>query len=169
MLHVGAPQFGKFLFDQNVNRKVSPISRLGIQDATATTCVRIAFKAFEVGIPFDFGARGYPMNGTLATSQKENIDAMQMWDGNPFVHYNIKKINNHYRMQKKVAREQCPTCKSRYINARCTFKLCSKCCVDGTTEGGACRVKSHHGAKETRDAMGAAAAAEAEAEGGVVV
>ena len=95
-----------------------------------------------------------------------------MWDGNPFVHYNIKKINNHYRKQKKVAREQCKnTCKSRYINgARCTFtkELCSKCCVDRTTEGGACRVKSHRGAKETRDAMGAAAEAEAEGDGGVV-
>ena len=75
-LHV-APQFWKFLFDQNINRKVSPISRLGIQNATATTCVRIAFKAFEMGIPFDFGARGDPTNRTLATrSQKEKIDAM---------------------------------------------------------------------------------------------
>ena len=54
-LHV-APQFWKFLFDQNVNRKVSPISRLGVQNATATTCVRIAFKGFEMGIPFEFGA-----------------------------------------------------------------------------------------------------------------
>ena len=35
-LHV-APQFWIFLFDPNVNRKVSPISRLGIQNATATT------------------------------------------------------------------------------------------------------------------------------------
>ena len=94
---------------------------------------------------------GIPTNGTLATSQKEKIDAMEMWDGNPFVHYNIKKINNHYRMQKKVAREQCPTCKSRYINARCTFKLCSKCCVERTTEGGPCRVKTHRIAKERRD------------------
>ena len=133
--------------------------------------MRIAFKATHFDL---FGAtRGEdPRNGTLATSQKEKIDArMQMWDSNPFVHYNIKKINNHYSMQKQVAREQCTTCKSRYINARCTFKLCSKCCVDRTTEGGACRVKSHHGAKETRDAIGAAAEAEAEpaeAEGGVV-
>ena len=137
-LHV-APQFlWKFLFDQNVNRKVSPISMLGVQNAT---CVRIAFKAFEMGIPFEFGAGGDPTNGTLATSQKEKIDAMQMWDGNPsFVHdYNIKKINNHYRMQKKVAREQCTKCKSRYINSRCTLKLCSQCCVERTTNGGPCR------------------------------
>ena len=110
-----------------------------------------------MGIPFDFGAGGSPINGTLATSQKEKIDAMQMWDGNPsFVHdYNIKKINNHYRMQKKVAKEQFTKCKSRYIsNSRCTFKLCSKCCVDRTTEGGPCRVKAHCIAKEKRDAMG---------------
>ena len=70
---------------------MSPISRLGVQNATATTCVRIAFKGFEMGIPFEFGAGGDPTNRTLATSQKEKIDAMQMWDGNPFVHYNIKK------------------------------------------------------------------------------
>ena len=85
-LHV-APQFWKFLFDQNViNRnKVSPISRLGVQNLTSTKCVRIAFDAlFEMGIPFEFGAGGDPItNGTpLATSQKEKIDVMQqeMWD-----------------------------------------------------------------------------------------
>ena len=56
--------------------------------------MRIAFKAFEMGsIPFDFGGRGRSNEqNTRATSQKEKIDAMQlMWDGNPFVHYNIKK------------------------------------------------------------------------------
>ena len=72
-------------------------------------------------------------------------------------------------MQKKVAREQCPTCKSRYINARCTFKLCSKCCVERTTEGGPCRVKTHRIAKEKRDAMGKGAEAEVEGEDGGVV
>ena len=93
-----------------------------------------------------------------------------MWDGNPFVHYNIKKIDNHYRMQKKVAREQCTKCKSRYINSRCTFKLCSKCCVARkTAEGGPCRVKSHRDAKERRDAMGEGTEAEAEGEDGGVV
>ena len=68
---------------------MSPISRLGIQNTIATSCVRIAFKAFEMSIPFDFGAcGGDPKNGTLATSQKEKIGdhVMQMWDGNPFVH-----------------------------------------------------------------------------------
>ena len=72
-------------------------------------------------------------------------------------------------MQKKVAREQCTKCKSRYINSRCNFKLCSKCCVERATEGGPCRVKSHCDVKERRrDAMGEGAEAEAEAEDGVV-
>ena len=116
---------------RNFGKVSPPISRLGIQNATATTCARIPFKAFEMGIVFDFGAGGDPTNGTLAMSLKEKIDAMQMWDGNPFVHYNIKKINNdHYIMQKKVAREQeqwCTTCKLySHMVLACTFKLCSK-------------------------------------------
>ena len=68
-LHI-ASQFRKFLFDQNLNRKVSPISRIEIQNETATTCVRIYFRAFEMGIPFEFGTGGDPTNGTLTTSQK---------------------------------------------------------------------------------------------------
>ena len=91
-----------------------------------------------------------------------------MWDNNPFVHYNIKNINNHYRIQKKVSREQCATCKSRCINSKCTFKLCSKCCVEQTAEGGQGRVKSHRAAKERRDAMGEGAEAEAKGDSNVV-
>ena len=45
-----------------------------------------------------------------------------------------------------------------------------KCCVERTTEGGPCRVKSHRDAKERRDAiMGEGAEAEAEGEDGGVV
>ena len=165
-----APQFWKCLFDKKkLNRKVSSISRIGVQNETATTCVRIGFKEFEIGIPFEFGTGGDPTNRTLSTSQKKKIDAMKMWDDNPFVNYNIKNINNNYIIQKKVAREQCPTCKSRHINASFTFKLCSKCCVDRTTEVGPCRVKTHFISKERRDEMGEGAEDEAEGEDGGVV
>ena len=63
-----------------------------MQHANTTTCVRVAFKAFEIGVPFEFGTGGGPTDCTLAKIQKKKIDEMEMWENNPFVHYNIKII-----------------------------------------------------------------------------
>ena len=69
--------------------------------------MRIAFKAFEMGILFDFVTGGDPTSGTLANSQKQKIDAIdavQMWQHNPFVHYNVKKKRDYFELQKKNKR-----------------------------------------------------------------
>ena len=63
-----SPYFWKFPFQRNDNRKIKPICRLGIQYANTTTCIRIAVKAFEMRILFDFETGGDPTNGTLANS-----------------------------------------------------------------------------------------------------
>ena len=76
---------------------------------------------------------------------------MEMWDNNPFVHYNIKKYNNHFKLQKKVVRVNCEKCKSRACNSHCSFKLCLKCCIGQTIESsgtGNCKVKAHRVAIE---------------------
>ena len=52
--------------------------------------MRIAFKSFEMDISFEFWTGRNPTGGTLATSQKEKIDAMCMCYANPFDNYNIK-------------------------------------------------------------------------------
>lgn len=119
----------EFLFECNADRKIRPISRLVILYANVTTCVRIAFNAFEMGF-FYFGTGGYPTNGTLTNSQKEKIDSMHMCQHNPFVHYNVKKERNHFKLRKKNERVNCEMCKTKAANAKCSFKLCLKCCIE---------------------------------------
>lgn len=78
---------------------VRPIHRIGIQNTTAIHCIHVAFKAIEMDISLDFGSGGSPTNGTLANSQKENVNVIViLWDDNPFVHDKINKFNNHFRM-----------------------------------------------------------------------
>ena len=81
-IHV-APQFLQFIFEKNENRKITLINRSEVQTASATACVRIEFKTFKRGFPFDFGAGGDPTNGSVAKSQKDKVDSMIMWDSNP--------------------------------------------------------------------------------------
>ena len=65
-----------------------------------------------MGTPFNFGTAGDPNIVTIANSQKENIDAMLMWQENPFVSYNIKNTTDiiHYRERRQ---------RSILISARC--------------------------------------------------
>ena len=78
------------------------------------------------------------------------IDQIEMWDNNPFVHYNIKMYNNHFKLQKKVARVNCKKCKARACNSYCSFKLCLKCCVEHvleSTDDSNCKIMTHQMAK----------------------
>ena len=72
-----------------------------------------------------------------------------LWDSNPFVHFSVKKVHNHYAM-KNIEIEQCANGGDRHTNSKCTFKLYLKCCVDRKVEGGeeACKVNRNRDAKE---------------------
>lgn len=52
-LHV-VPYSWKLLFEQNDGWKIRPIVRLKMQYANVTTCMRVAFKAVEMGLIFEF-------------------------------------------------------------------------------------------------------------------
>ena len=56
-----------------------------------------------MGITFDSVKTDDPNSGTPTNSQKENIYEMMMLQENPFVHYNIKKHNIHYTLQRSSA------------------------------------------------------------------
>ena len=66
---------------------------------STAACVRIACKAFKMGVPFDFGSGGDPTSSSIAKSQKHKVDSMIVWDSNPFAHCSVKKVNNHYTMK----------------------------------------------------------------------
>ena len=55
-----------------------------------------------MGIQFDFGVGGNSISGCVAKSQKEKMDSIIVRDGNPFVRFNVKKVNNHCTMKKSL-------------------------------------------------------------------
>ena len=61
----------------------------GCVDNPATTCVRAAYKAKQMGIRFVLGDLD-PTIGTLAATQKAKFDEITKWVDNPLVEYCAK-------------------------------------------------------------------------------
>ena len=71
---------------------------------------------------------------------------MYIQDTNLFVHYNIKMYNNHFKIQKKVARVNYKNCQSITCNQYFPFKLYLKYYVKhamSSSGAGNCKVKDH--------------------------
>ena len=68
-----SPSFWKFAFDKNCNRIIQVEKPFDTSEYEATTLVRMAYKAFELQFPFEFGCID-PTVGTLAMSQKVKFD-----------------------------------------------------------------------------------------------
>jgi len=118
-----------------------------------TTCVRIAYKAWQMpSFGFDLGSIDYT-KGTLANSQKEKFDKMKNWPDNPFKEYQCNKRGNHFVMTKRHDRVYCVECKTGRKNASCSHKRCKGCYSKHMRSGTIkCKVKDHVKAAETADA-----------------
>ena len=79
-----SPSFWKFAFDKNAARKIKVEKPFDTSEYEATTLVRMAFKAFELGFPFSFGDMD-PTVGRIAESQKAKFDKMKDWSKSPFL------------------------------------------------------------------------------------
>ena len=71
-----APAFWVFLLGKEASPKVITAKPYVAASYGATTCVRIAFKAFEMQLNYDFGGVDCT-KGVLANSQKEKFDKMK--------------------------------------------------------------------------------------------
>ena len=127
-----SPCFWSFPFQRHKGQKIQPANTIDIDSYDATTCVRIAFKAFqleEFEIEFSF-ANIDPTYGTIAASQKEKFDSMKDWIDSPFHEYQCNKRSNHYVIVKKhkkmtCAGEEC----TLWANKNCSHSMCKKFCV----------------------------------------
>jgi hypothetical protein len=79
-----APEFWHFFLSSATERKLCAISLA----AGSRSLVRLAFKSFEMGIPFSSkrldGTAIDPSADPLFASHKEKIKAMQQWQDSPF-------------------------------------------------------------------------------------
>jgi len=49
----------------------------------------------------ELGKFADPVVGTLAKSQKKNLDEMKDWGDNPFVEYRVKPVRGYFVFEKK--------------------------------------------------------------------
>ena len=131
-----SPSFWKFAFGKNSTRKIQVEKPFDTSEYKATTLVRMAFKAFELGFPFTFGDMD-PTVGTIAESQKAKFDKMKDWSKSPFLAYQLKKERTHYCIVKKYIQTKCVHCGSNNSNRQCKNKMCKRCCLEHGTV--ACR------------------------------
>ena len=133
-----SPSFWKFAFDKNATRKIQVEKPFDTAEYEATTLVRMAFKAFELGFPFTFGDID-PTVGSIALSQKVKFDKMKEWGSSPFHPYQLKKVQNHFFIVKKHPQVKCVHCGMNNANKQCKNEMCKKCCL----QHGALSCKTH--------------------------
>ena len=144
---------GSSCVQKNDDRIIKTVKTFDQSEYDARTCVRMAFKAFEMGFKFDFGNID-PTDGTLAKSHKEKFDKMLGWVDSPFHEYKCNTCTRRvsstvtvttYVLKKKHDRVKCNDCNVVWANMLCSHKRCKKCCVKHTkgSNVNACKVKSH--------------------------
>ena len=102
-----SPSFWEFVFQENSKRVIKTVKPFNNGEYGGKTCVRIAFKAFEMqDFGFSFGDIE-PTVGTLANSHKEKFDKMKSWADSPLHEYQCNKRVNHYVMAKKHEKMKC--------------------------------------------------------------
>ena len=114
-----APQFWHFLFFEHILKSYQT-------DSPARTLVRLAYKSFQMGLPFDQGTLS-PMDGDLFSSHKRKFEEMEeSWDKFPLKRYRIKeKSGKSFVLRKSYVNCSC----GRKANLNCVLELCLKCCL----------------------------------------
>ena len=67
-----SPCFWQLIFQKVADRNIKSANTINASTYGATTCVRMAYKAFQMGLPFSFGTIN--PTGSIATSHKKKLD-----------------------------------------------------------------------------------------------
>ena len=94
-------------------------------DSPARTLVRLAYKSFQMGLPFSLSSLSI-VDGELFSSHKKKVEEMQEnWEAYPFSEYSLKAKTKKSYVFKRV-RADCPC--GRRANLMCISLKCCKCC-----------------------------------------
>ena len=139
--------FWSFLFQKGEEREIRTVNTFNVDCYEATTCVRLAYKAFDLGLKYSLGKLD-PTVGTIALSNKVKFDKIKDWHGSPFHEYQCNKRGTCFAIVKKHKKQTCfvEDC-SGWANKNCSYGMCKKCCVNHTSTSEPkvkpCKVKDH--------------------------
>jgi hypothetical protein len=164
-VHIHASsRFWKFLFSSNSERTIELVDSYDCSKYSAITCVRMAFKHFQMQMfKLDMADLDATV-GTLASSQKDKLDKMKTWDKNPLKAYECKKKKNqnYYYLVAKDNELVCAGCRSSRVNKSCSMVRCKKCCIKHCLkERKMCKCKDHQKGTKERKQMALEELAEA--------
>ena len=118
-----APEFQHFLLEDNTIQSWRT-------DSPARTLVRMAFKSFEMELPFSMSSLSIT-DGLLFTSHKRKVEKMKReWSAYPFSEYSLRtKGKKSFVFVRTIANCSC----GKKANLKCVGLMCSKCCISNTT------------------------------------
>ena len=83
---------------------IQTVDTFNVDAFGTTTCVWMAFKAFQLK-EFSFSLDKIdPTAGTLAKSQKEKFHKIRQWDNSPFHEYRCNEGENHFIIVKTYSK-----------------------------------------------------------------
>ena len=98
------PCFWQFLFQKRAERNIKLVDPFDLTRFGPTTCVRMAYKAYQLSFPFSHDFYGIdPTDGTIAESQKKKVDEMAKWDNRPFHEYQCRRVRSHFVFRRSTA------------------------------------------------------------------
>ncbi len=126
------------------------------------TCIRLAFKSFQMNLPFEFGDIKVD-DGSFFKSHLAKLEQLRKWDKNPFVGMEAKAgPKQSYLLVRARQHVVCASVSSHKANAKCALRMCKACCLKNPARCGAHK-KGFVKASSSFSSAGAAAAKKAAA------
>jgi hypothetical protein len=123
----GTPWLWEFLLQTNCKLQAS---RTGVG---ARTLVRIAYKSFKMGIPFEAtdpaGAQIMAESEPVFNPHVEKAKELEGWDLSPFTYMKLVKASKGFIFKPTVTKMNCDKCGTGRANRQCKAKLCKPCCL----------------------------------------
>ena len=123
---------------------MSEVDYVDAEGNCATTCLRLAFKAFQMRqFGFSLGNLDHT-KGIIVNAPKEKLDNTNNWVYSPFHSYKCKKKKNHFILVTKHDHVACVDCSVERVNKRCSYKRCKKCWIKFAMTSQQCQSKDHN-------------------------
>lgn len=133
-----SPEFWDFIFNERALKHLTT-------KTPSQTGVRLAYKAWQTGLPFWLGDGLDILQGEFFPGHHKKYEEMKLWERNPFAAYEaipVEGKSNTWQFIKPSKSIKCTIC-GKKANQKCNAAsgpLCAKCCQAKAP----CRVTTHN-------------------------
>ncbi len=121
-----SPAFWDFFFEESRHLQACH------EGVDTRTLVRLAFKSYESGIPFQTtnpAGKEIEYGAKIFKSHKQKVEKMNStWDLSPFKRFDVKEYDRGFKLEPNSNIFMCSKCNRVRGNKRCVKKMCKGCC-----------------------------------------